>query len=221
MDFLNKCPRGVDKNAEIVTFDVIILYTSIPHEFGLEATDYFLTMYQKDLHPRFRKEFNLEPAKFIFKNNTLKFDSKFYLQIKGTVMETIFGPTYTNLIMVYHEIKDYPIISQSYALANKHFPNSWFRFDHRPILREANLIKLELLLSILNQIINNIQFTRDKKSNKTTFFRYDKQMWYKNLDGYLQQTSRLKTIGPIYAKTSTTFFNQYIVLSCKKNMYHC
>ena len=48
--FKNKCPRDVDEDAEIVTFDVISLYTSIPHEFGLEATDYFL----EDLHPRFR-----------------------------------------------------------------------------------------------------------------------------------------------------------------------
>ena len=38
--FLNKCPRVVDENTEIVTFDVISLYTSIPHEFGLEAIDY-------------------------------------------------------------------------------------------------------------------------------------------------------------------------------------
>ena len=83
LDFLNKYPRDVDENTEIVTFDVISLYTSIPHEFGLEALDYFLTKYQEDLHPRFRKEFVLESANFILKNMTLTCDSKFYLQIKG------------------------------------------------------------------------------------------------------------------------------------------
>ena len=45
LDFLNKCPRDVDENTEIVTFDIISLYTSIPHEFGLEAIDYFLAKY--------------------------------------------------------------------------------------------------------------------------------------------------------------------------------
>ena len=35
LDFLNKCPRDVDENTEIVTFGVISLYTSIPHQFGL------------------------------------------------------------------------------------------------------------------------------------------------------------------------------------------
>ena len=40
-----------------MTLDVIILYASIPHEFDLEAIYYFLTNYQEDLHPRFKKEF--------------------------------------------------------------------------------------------------------------------------------------------------------------------
>ena len=124
MDFLNKCPRYVDEDTEIVTFDVISLYTSIPHEVGLEAIDYFLTKYQEDLHSRFRKAFVLESANFILKNNMLTFDSEFYLQIKGTAMSTIFAPTYANLTMRCHEIKVYSIIHQSYALATKHFENS-------------------------------------------------------------------------------------------------
>ena len=118
MDFFkNKCPRDVDEDTEIVTFDVISLYTSIPHEFGLEAIDYFL----EDLHLRFRKKFVLESANFILKNNTLTFDSEFYLQIKGKAMGTIFAPTYANLTMGYHEIKVYSIIRQSHTLANKYF----------------------------------------------------------------------------------------------------
>ena len=100
------------------------MYTNIPHEFDLEAIDYFLIKYQEDLHPRFRKAFVLESANFILKNNTLTFDCGFYLQIKETAMGTIFAPTYTNLTMGYHEIQVYSIIRQSYALAGKHFENS-------------------------------------------------------------------------------------------------
>ena len=73
LGFVNKCPRDVDEDTEIVTFDVISLYTSIPHEFGLEARDYFLTKYQENLYSRFRKEFVLESANFILKNNILTF----------------------------------------------------------------------------------------------------------------------------------------------------
>ena len=59
------CLSSLD--SEIVTFDLISLYTSIPHKFGLEAIDYFLTKYQEDLHPRFREEFDLEIANVILK----------------------------------------------------------------------------------------------------------------------------------------------------------
>ena len=41
LDFLNKCPRDVDEDTEMVTFDVISFYTSILHEFVLEAVDCF------------------------------------------------------------------------------------------------------------------------------------------------------------------------------------
>ena len=36
LHFLSKCPRDVDEDTEIVTFDVFSLYTTILHEFGLE-----------------------------------------------------------------------------------------------------------------------------------------------------------------------------------------
>ena len=58
LGFVNKCPRDVDEDTEIVTFDVTSLYTSIFHEFGPEAIDYFLTKYQD-------QEFVLESTNFI------------------------------------------------------------------------------------------------------------------------------------------------------------
>ena len=67
LDFLIRCSRNVDEYIEIVTFDVISLFTSIPHEFHFEVLNYFLTKYQEDLHQRFKKEFALESASFILK----------------------------------------------------------------------------------------------------------------------------------------------------------
>ena len=107
----------------------------------------------------------------------ITFDFEFYLQLKGTAVGTIFAPTYANLTMGYHEIKVYSIIHQSYALASKYFENSWFIFlDDCQILLKVNLIKSDHLLSILNQINNNIQFTMEKSQTRLPFFRYnDKQ----------------------------------------------
>ena len=63
MEFLIKCPVDVGEDTEIVTFDVISLHTCIPNKFGIEALDYFLTMYKEVLHLRFKKQFFLESAK--------------------------------------------------------------------------------------------------------------------------------------------------------------
>ena len=85
-------------------------------------------------------------------------------------MGTVFAPTYANLTMGYHEIKVYSIIRQSHALASKHFENSLYRYlDDCQILLKVNLIKPEHLLSILNQINNNIQFTMVKSQTRLPF----------------------------------------------------
>ena len=74
---------------------------------------------------------------------------------------------------------------------------------------------------MLTQVNNNIQFTIEKVKQDYLFRCYDKQKWCKNLDGYSQETSRLKKICPIDVKPFTALFNKYTILSCKKNMYHC
>ena len=68
-----------DEETEIVTLDVVSSHTSISHEFSLETLEYFLSIYQEDLYPRFKKEFALKSANFIIKRNTLTLDSEFYL----------------------------------------------------------------------------------------------------------------------------------------------
>ena len=78
VDFLNKCPREVDPDTEIVTFDVTSLYTSIPHECGLKALGYFLATFKEEMNPRFINQFILDVADFILKNNSLTFDSVFF-----------------------------------------------------------------------------------------------------------------------------------------------
>ena len=83
-------------------------------------------MYKEELHPRFKKEFALESANFIAKNNMLRFDSEFYLHVKGIAICAIFASTSANLTVGYHEIKVYSFIRQSYALTSKYFETSDF-----------------------------------------------------------------------------------------------
>ena len=58
-------------------------------------------------HERFNKYFVLQGTKFILQNNNMKFNKKFFNQIKGTAMDTIFAPTFAILSMRCFEIKLY------------------------------------------------------------------------------------------------------------------
>ena len=112
-DFLRKCQRDTTPDNVIATFNVVSLYTSIPHDLGIEALNFFITKFPSILHPRFPKAFVLESAEFILKNNTLYFDALNFLQIQGTAMGTIFAPTYATLSMAYLENKVYTILTES------------------------------------------------------------------------------------------------------------
>ena len=90
IDFLNKCGRNTNGNTVIATFDVLGLYTNIPYTFGIEAVRYFLLKYKEDIHPRFNIPFILESIAFILKNNTFVFGNKYFLQLPGTAMGTVF-----------------------------------------------------------------------------------------------------------------------------------
>ena len=65
---------------------------------------------------------------------------------QGTTIDTVFAGTYPILTMGYHEVKIYFIFRQSYAL---------------PVHLTSNFF--ENLLSILNEINNNIQFTNQTR----------------------------------------------------------
>ena len=80
-------------------FDIVNLYTNIPHTFGLEALDYWLKKIQESLYLIFNKEFVLECAKLIWQNNNMKLKNEFYSQINGTAMGTMLALTYAILSM--------------------------------------------------------------------------------------------------------------------------
>ena len=160
IDFLNKCDRNTDGNTVIATFDVVGLYTNMPQTFGMEAGRYFL-LNKEDINPRFNTPFILESIDFILKNNTCVFDNEYFLQLQGTAMGTVFAPSYANLSMGYHEIKLFDLIELNYNLEiRKYFVENWKRFlDDCQILLKTDLIKPDDLLTILNSVNNDIQFS--------------------------------------------------------------
>ena len=110
-------------------FDVVGLYSNIPHEYGHEAIEYWLGKFLESLLPRFSKELVFESVKFVLENTNLKFDNEYFNQIKGTAMGTIFAPTYLNLTMGFFELTFYDLCKDKFRedLGNFIFEN-WSRF---------------------------------------------------------------------------------------------
>ena len=81
------------------------------------------------------------------------------------------APTYANLLMAYHEIQVYFIIKNTYNLVvSKFFEENWFRFlDDCEILLNTKLVKPIDLLTILNQVNPNFQFTMERSTTNLPF----------------------------------------------------
>ena len=112
LDFLAKCSRENKWDTILTTFDVVGLYSNIPHEYGLEAIEYWLDKFSESLHPKFSKEFVLESVKLILENNNLNFNNEYFNQIKGTAMDTMFAPAYANLTMRFFELTFYDLCKE-------------------------------------------------------------------------------------------------------------
>ena len=130
------------------------IHIYIPHEYGLEAIEYWLDKSPESLHQRFPKEFVLESVKFIYENNNLNFDNEYFNQIKVTAMGTIFAPTYTNLTMGFFELTFYDLCRDKFGkfLGNFIFENWSCFLDNCETLLEENKTNPNDLLSILNSI---------------------------------------------------------------------
>ena len=55
LDFLTRCYRKNNDSTTLVTFHVKNLYTSIPHNYGLEAISFRVEKHPDSLHSRFSK----------------------------------------------------------------------------------------------------------------------------------------------------------------------
>ena len=141
-------------------FAVVGLNSKIPHEYGLEAVDYWFDKFPESIHPTFSKEFVLEIFKFILENNNLNFDKEYFNQIKGLGTR---GMTMGSRI--------YDVCREKLGedLGNFIFENWSLFLDDCETLSEENKINRNDLLSVLNSIKPSIQFTMEYSKDTTTF----------------------------------------------------
>ena len=171
LDFLNHLPETTDENAFLVSFDVVSLYTSIPHELGLTAIEYWIDNFTNSITRPFSKELIIESITIVLKENTFHFDDQLYHQIQGTAMGTKMAPTYATLVLGYLEKKLYSKFETHFGSENKEeFIQAFKRYlDDCFTIWNKSEEDLKKLHTMLNSLHQNIKFTIEYNNVKLPF----------------------------------------------------
>lgn len=117
-DFLEKIGRlQIPQDAFLFTIDVDSLYTNIETDVGVEAVK---ECFKKHPDPKRPDNYIIKLLKINLTKNDFQFNSKFYLQTKGTAMGKAFAPSYANIFMARWE--------ESALASHPLKPFSYFRF---------------------------------------------------------------------------------------------
>jgi hypothetical protein len=126
--FLDYLPRSTEQDSMLVSFDVVSLYTSIPHDLGYQSLEFWFDKMDNVLPSRFDKRFILDGIKLILENNYFTFEDSIYLQQSGTAMGTKVAPTYATLVMGFLEHNMYGQIHDNFPRSADSIMNSWRRY---------------------------------------------------------------------------------------------
>lgn len=170
--FLSRLNRSLppDQDYALVTLDVESLYTNIDKDLGIEALNYWIEKLKDKIRSRFSKQFICEAIKIILENNVFHFDSKHYLQIKGTAMGTKMAPTYANLVLAYLEEKLYDSCTGTNSEYGSYIRENFLRYlDDCFIIWPKSQWKLVDFTEHLNKLHPNLRFTQDISTSQIPF----------------------------------------------------
>lgn len=168
--FLRKLPQEFEQEVELYSCDIISLYTSIPHELGLEALTYWINKRHDLIPERLSCDFIVNAAKFILENNNFLFDGTLYKQTAGTAMGTKFAPPYACLTVGYlEETKLFPIILPKYFDRNDCalIQDKFYRYMDDGFIALPKHLSIDLFLTALNELHPTINFTLEKSKQKS------------------------------------------------------
>ena len=161
LDFVRKLPRTIDFDCELYACDIVSLYTSIPHDLGIEAISYWVDRCRVLIPTRFTKEFIIESVFFVLNNNNFFFLETLWHQIKGSAMGTKFAPPYACLVVGFLEE------TKLYQELPRHFPPTyveiiikWFmRYIDDGFIMWPKILDIKVFISILGNLHPQIKFT--------------------------------------------------------------
>ena len=152
--FLNFIPKQVSEHTQLVSFDIVSLYSNIPHDLGLEAISFWLDKYPELIANRYNKAFITEALKIVLENNIFSFNNNYFKQIKGTAMGTKVAPTYATLVLAFLEEKMYKTVKiEKGEIIAKYIKEQWKRFlDDCFIFWERSMTDFTYFESVLNSL---------------------------------------------------------------------
>ncbi len=149
----------MEENDMLVTIDVSVLYTNIPHEEGLTAIhEWMITNHVEVTKANIIRDL----ARMVLTKNYFKFNNKIYLQVQETAVGTRMAPNYA--IIFIHML-------ETSLLNNYHLqPKLWKRFiDDVFIIWQHGPEELERFLQYLNQAHPTIKFTSESSYQAIPF----------------------------------------------------
>lgn len=164
-DLIRKLPKTISYEAELFTCDIVSLYTSIPHDLGLKAMDYWITKERARIPQRFTKEYILKMIAFILKNNYFVFNEQMYHQLQGTGMGVDFAASYACLAIGYLEENYlFPSYLPTYYSSEDCIliQESYDRYMDDGFLIWPKYLDIKTFITALNSLDPNIKFTVDR-----------------------------------------------------------
>ena len=168
-DFIKKLPHQLDPNSHIYSCDIVSLYTSITHELGIKALEYWITKRRNLIPSRFTNQFILEAVSFVLENNNFLFDHHMYHQLIGTAMGTKLAPPYACLAIGFlEETKLYPELSNYFSEEQSELIiNQFLRFMDDGFTAWPNTLNIDIFKTMLNNMDEHIQFTIEAAKETT------------------------------------------------------
>ena len=187
-DFVGKIrSKNIDKRFEMVSFDVVSLFTSVPLDFTIELI--LKKVYDENLIETKLKRDDLKRLlEMCTKQVHFSFDGKIYRQVNGVAMGSPLGPVIANIFMVELEKRLIPTMGDRISL--------WFRYvdDTFTFIKRG---EVDNIVRVLNGFHENIKFTFEKEVGESISFLDVKVM--KKFDGSFDtDIHRKKTDTNIY-----------------------
>ncbi|XP_063287049.1 uncharacterized protein LOC134572173 isoform X1 [Pelobates fuscus] len=166
------------------TMDVNSLYTSIPHEEGIEAV--FGAMQDMDMSEAYRGLL-VDFLSLVLYKNYFIFDGKYYLQIQGTAMGSNVAMTYANLFMAAFE-DAFVYRDQDFT----HHVRLWLRYiDDIFFFWTGNMDDLMVFKERLDGCLDTISYTLEYDLHEMHFLDVNLQR-HKSLRDHLMKNVNLQ-----------------------------